>query len=108
MVSTLRYSSFKETDFKGRWSFFMLVVIVGIFFLVALEHKVTMFFVVLLYVASGIVEEVVTRRKSRAIWRRFQSWRAIRRFRVEDGSEEISEEISEDDREDVIANERNE
>src|SRR3989338_7782861 len=39
MVSTLRYYSFKQIDFKGRWSFFALVIIVGIFFLIATEPK---------------------------------------------------------------------
>jgi CDP-diacylglycerol--serine O-phosphatidyltransferase len=85
MVSTLRYYSFKQIDFRGRWSFFMLVIIVGIFFLIAMEPKVTMFFVTLAYVVTGIVEEIVTRRKSKALWDKFQTWRTFRELKVEDG-----------------------
>lgn len=85
MVSTLRYYSFKQVDFRGRWSFFMLVIIVGVFFLVAMEPKVTMLFVALAYVATGIVEEIVTRRKSKVLWDKFQMWRTFRELKVEDG-----------------------
>ncbi len=85
MVSTLRYYSFKQIDFRGRWSFFILVIIVGVFFLVAMEPKVTMFFVALTYVATGIVEELVTRRKSKALWGKFQTWRTFRDLKLEDG-----------------------
>lgn len=84
MVSTLRYYSFKQIDFRGRWSFFMLVIIVGVFFLVAMEPKVTMFFVALTYVATGIVEEIVTRRKSKALWDKFQTWRTFSELKLED------------------------
>ncbi|PIR18210.1 MAG: CDP-diacylglycerol--serine O-phosphatidyltransferase [Deltaproteobacteria bacterium CG11_big_fil_rev_8_21_14_0_20_49_13] len=83
MVSTLRYYSFKQVDFRGRWSFFVLVFIVGIFFLIATEPKVTMLFLTLTYVATGIIEEIVTRRKSKMLWDRFQSWRAFRDLKVE-------------------------
>jgi CDP-diacylglycerol--serine O-phosphatidyltransferase len=92
MVSTLRYHSFKQVDFKGRWSFFMLVIIVGCFFLIATEPKVTMFLLVLLYVASGIIEEVITRRKSKAWWDRFQTWRSLRDLKLENEEEENSNE----------------
>lgn len=85
MVSTLRYYSFKQIDFRGRWSFFMLVIIVGVFFLIAMEPKVTMFFVALTYVATGIIEEIVTRRKSKALWNQFQTWRTFSELKVEDG-----------------------
>lgn len=84
MISTLRYYSFKQIDFKGRWSFFILVIIVGVFFLIATEPKVTMFVLVLFYVATGIVEEIVTRRKSKKIWDRFQTWRTWNELKVED------------------------
>lgn len=91
MVSTLRYHSFKEVDFKGRWSFFILVIVVGGIFLIATEPKVTMLFAVLAYVATGIVEEVVTRRKSKDIWGKFQTWRALRELKVENGEREEDE-----------------
>lgn len=88
MVSTLRYHSFKEIDFKGRWSFFILVIIVGLFFLVATEPMVTMFFVVMAYVATGIADEIITRRKSRPLWDKFRTWRTFRDLKVEDGDAE--------------------
>jgi CDP-diacylglycerol--serine O-phosphatidyltransferase len=97
MVSTLRYYSFKQVDFRGRWSFFMLVIIVGLFFLIATEPKVTMLFVVLAYVATGIVEEIVTRRKSRAVWGKFKNWRTLRGLKVEDGEDDRDIDVSNDD-----------
>ncbi|MBI2091692.1 MAG: CDP-diacylglycerol--serine O-phosphatidyltransferase [Deltaproteobacteria bacterium] len=97
MVSTLRYYSFKQVDFRGRWSFFMLVIIVGLFFLIAAEPKVTMLFVVLAYVATGIVEEIITRRKSKAAWNKFQNWRTLKELKVEDGEDDRDIDISRDD-----------
>lgn len=88
MVSTLRYHSFKQVDFRGRWSFFMLVIIVGLFFLIATEPQATMLFIVLAYVATGILEEIVTRRKSKDLLSRFQNWRTLKDLKVEDGSTE--------------------
>lgn len=77
MVSTLRYFSFKQIDFKSRWSFFMLVLVVGAIFLIALEPKVTMLFLVLAYVSTGILEEAFTRRKTKAIWNQYRSWKTL-------------------------------
>jgi CDP-diacylglycerol--serine O-phosphatidyltransferase len=88
MVSTLRYYSFKQIDFRGRWSFFILVIIVGIFFLIATEPKVTMLFLALLYVATGIIEEIITRRKSKVLWVKFQTWCTLKDLKVEDGIED--------------------
>ncbi len=85
MVSTFRYYSFKQVDFKSRWSFFMLVIFVGVFFLIAAEPKVTMFFVVLTYVTTGILEEIITRRKSKALLGKFRAWKSLK---VEASSEE--------------------
>ncbi len=88
MVSTFRYYSFKQVDFKGRWSFFMLVILVGTIFLIAIEPKVTMLFIVLTYVATGLIEELVTRRKSRMLWDKFQTWRSLRDLKVYDGEDD--------------------
>jgi len=85
MVSSLRYFSFKQLDVKGRWSFFILVIIVGVFFLIATEPRVTMLILVLIYVATGLLDEIVTRRKSKALIERFQAWRSLK---VEDGEED--------------------
>lgn len=94
MVSTLRYYSFKQVDFRGRWSFFMLVIIVGLFFLVAIEPKVTMLFAVLAYVSTGIIEEIFTLRKSKQVWSRFKMWRSLK---VDENEENVDEEIDIDE-----------
>ncbi|OGQ48531.1 MAG: CDP-diacylglycerol--serine O-phosphatidyltransferase [Deltaproteobacteria bacterium RIFCSPLOWO2_02_FULL_47_10] len=97
MVSTLRYYSFKQIDFKGRWSFFALVIIVGIFFLIATEPKITMFFMVLVYVGVGIADEIITRRKSKRLWEKFQSWRALKDLKMtDDDDEDLNQDIFED------------
>ncbi len=67
MVSTLRYRSFKQLDFHTRRPFFFLVAIVGAIFVIASAPQVTMFFFVLAYVLSGVVEEVLTMRKGKAL-----------------------------------------
>lgn len=87
MVSTLRYHSFKEVDFRSRWSSFVLVIVIVGFFVIAAEPKVTIFFIVVAYVASGIVEELLTMRKSRTIWEHFQTYRALRVLKMEEGGE---------------------
>lgn len=103
MISTLRYYSFKQVDFRGRWSFFVLVFIVGIFFLIATEPKVTMLFLTLAYVATGIIEEIVTRRKSKMIWDRFQSWRAFKDLKVEGSVEDEEDFYKREDPDDDIS-----
>lgn len=97
MVSTLRYYSFKQIDFRGRWSFFILVIIVGVFFLIATEPKITMLFLALVYVATGIVEEIITRRKSRLLWDKFQTWRTLKDLKIEGGFEDNDDADSKND-----------
>lgn len=85
MVSTIPYRSFKQIDLRNRWSFFALVAVVGIIFVIAAEPQVSMFIVVLLYVALGLVEEAVTLRTSKAFLE-------MRRRRKEEISKTLNEE----------------
>lgn len=88
MVSTIPYRSFKTIHFKKRWSFFWLVIAVGIIFVVAVEPKVTIFLLTLTYVLWGPVEELITLRKSRAF---IERW--ISRKSLEDEVEDVREEV---------------
>jgi CDP-diacylglycerol--serine O-phosphatidyltransferase len=65
MVSTIRYRSFKVIDIHRRNSFFALVGVVIALVLVALRPEVMMFVIVVGYVSSGVVEELITLRQSR-------------------------------------------
>ncbi len=53
MVSTIRYSSFKSVDFKGRVPFMTVVLAVFIIAGIALEPPETLFTIFLVYLASG-------------------------------------------------------
>jgi len=81
MVSTIRYRSFKHMDIHTRWPFFALVVTVGTIFVIASEPQVTLFSLVLIYVVSGLVEEIVTLRKSRALLQRIKERRESNRHK---------------------------
>ena len=72
MVSTVRYRSAKMIDLNKRNSFFALVLVVIGIFVVAIKPEVTMFLLTLGYVASGLVEEVVTLRATRRFIRRIR------------------------------------
>lgn len=76
MVSTIPYRSFKQIHFRKRWSFFYLVVAVGFIFIIAAEPQVTLFIGTVGYVVGGVVEELITLRKSRALVHRFRERRA--------------------------------
>lgn len=75
MVSTIRYRSFKTIDFHSRWPFFSLVVVVATIFVIASAPQITLFALVLIYVLSGVVEELFTLRKSRALVQRMRDRR---------------------------------
>lgn len=77
MVSTIPYRSFKQIHFRSRWSFFWLVVAVGLIFVIAAEPEISMFLVSISYVAIGIIEEIVTLRKSRQLIEKFKSWKSM-------------------------------
>lgn len=53
MVSTIRYYSFKSVDFKGRVSFFTVVLAVFIITAVAFEPSEMLFVIFFLYIVSG-------------------------------------------------------
>lgn len=79
MVSTIRYRSMKLIDLNKRNSFFYLVLLVFGIFVVAIKPEVTMFVLTLGYVATGIVEELITLRQSRKFVRRVRQRRRERR-----------------------------
>lgn len=80
MVSTIRYRSFKHVDLHNRWPFFSLVVVIGIIFVIGSQPQITMFALVLAYVLSGVLEELVTLHKSRALLQRIKERRQLRRM----------------------------
>ncbi|MBI4237131.1 MAG: CDP-diacylglycerol--serine O-phosphatidyltransferase [Deltaproteobacteria bacterium] len=67
MISTLPYRSFKQLNLRSRRSFFSLLLVIGVFVLVALEPVSTLFGIAVVYLASGLVEELVTRKHSKAV-----------------------------------------
>lgn len=79
MVSTIRYRSFKHVDLHNRWPFFSLVVVVGIIFVIGSQPQMTSFALVLAYVVSGVLEELVTLHKSRALLQRIKERRQMRK-----------------------------
>lgn len=70
MVSTIRYSSFKQVDFKGRVPFFTAVLAVFVIAAVALEPAEMLFAIFSLYAASGPVLTLWQVRKKRMQKRR--------------------------------------
>ncbi|HKX11609.1 MAG TPA: hypothetical protein VJP40_00550, partial [bacterium] len=57
MVSNVPYRNFKKINFKRKESFFALVLLACILFVVASAPSEMIFFIALAYVASGLVEE---------------------------------------------------
>lgn len=81
MVSTIRYRSMKMVDLKSRNSFFVLVVLVFGMFVIAIKPEITMFVLTLVYVASGVVEELTTLHQSRRFIAKMKEGRELRRQR---------------------------
>lgn len=65
MVSTIRYSSFKSVDFKGRVPFFTVVIAVFILAAIALEPPEMLFTLFFLYIISGPIVTLWQLRKMR-------------------------------------------
>jgi CDP-diacylglycerol--serine O-phosphatidyltransferase len=65
MVSSIRYSSFKNIDFKGRVPFFTVVLAVFLITAIALEPAEMLFAVFFIYVISGPVLTLWHLRKMR-------------------------------------------
>jgi CDP-diacylglycerol--serine O-phosphatidyltransferase len=55
MISTIRYSSFKTIDFKGRVPFITIVLAVFLLVAIALEPAEVLFAVFFIYLCSGPV-----------------------------------------------------
>ncbi|MBI2345457.1 MAG: CDP-diacylglycerol--serine O-phosphatidyltransferase [Deltaproteobacteria bacterium] len=81
MVSTIRYRSFKQIDLRGRWSFFTLVIAVGLLAVIAAAPPMSLFVLICCYVAWGVIEELVTMRKGRQVWCDLRARRTARRIR---------------------------
>ncbi len=81
MVSTIRYRSMKTFDIKSRYSFFALVLLVIGIMLVAIKPEVTMFVLVLGYVSSGLVHEMITLHQSRKFVNKVRQRRAEKRMK---------------------------
>jgi CDP-diacylglycerol---serine O-phosphatidyltransferase len=65
MVSTIRYRSTKMMDLNTQSAFYALVLLVIGIFIVAVKPELMMFLLTVGYVASGLLEELVTLRTSR-------------------------------------------
>lgn len=69
MVSTIRYSSFKSVDFKGRVPFLTVVAAVFVISAIALEPPEMLFILFCLYVISGPLLTLIQVRKMRRMRR---------------------------------------
>lgn len=78
MVSTLRYSSFKSVDFKGRVSFVTVVLMVFLIAGIATEPPLIFFTLFIFYIFSGPVMTLWQLRRMRKV-RRLMEKRAERR-----------------------------
>ena len=66
MVSNIRYHSFKEFDLKNRIPFVAFLIIVPVFFLIAVETALVLFLMAVVYASSGPVITLILLRKHRA------------------------------------------
>ena len=66
MVSNIRYSSFKDVNLRGRVPFVKILVVVGVFGLVAMDPPSVLFIMALIYAVSGIFVTLFQLRKKRA------------------------------------------
>jgi CDP-diacylglycerol--serine O-phosphatidyltransferase len=65
MVSNIRYHSFKEFDLKNRIPFVTFLIIVPVFFLIAVETALVLFLLAMIYAVSGPVMTLILLRKHR-------------------------------------------
>ncbi len=66
MVSNVRYSSFKDSDLKGRVPFFKMLFVVAVFVLIAIDPPSVLFILAFIYAFSGIILTLVQLRQRRA------------------------------------------
>ncbi|MBA4697328.1 MAG: CDP-diacylglycerol--serine O-phosphatidyltransferase [Legionella sp.] len=60
MVSSIRYYSFKDVDFKGKVPFLYLLIIVVLFVAIAANPSLVLFLAALLYALSGPIQTLFT------------------------------------------------
>ena len=65
MVSTVRFHSLKELDFKNRKPFWMLVAIVVAFVLIFINPEIVLFLLTLAYILLGLIEGTYSFHKNR-------------------------------------------
>ncbi len=66
MVSNVRYYSFKDVNLKGRVPFVKILIVVGLFGLVAMDPALVLFGMAFLYAVSGLILTLVQLRRRRA------------------------------------------
>ncbi len=66
MVSNIRYHSFKNVNLRGRVPFVKILVVVGVFGLVAMDPPSVLFLMALVYAVSGIFLTLAQLRRRRA------------------------------------------
>ncbi|MEW7979220.1 MAG: CDP-diacylglycerol--serine O-phosphatidyltransferase [gamma proteobacterium symbiont of Phacoides pectinatus] len=67
MVSNLRYSSFKEIDFRGKVPFFVIVVVMLGFAVVIVQPPLVLFLIFFAYAVSGPVYTLTHLRRRRVV-----------------------------------------
>lgn len=70
MVSTIRYRSFKDLDFRNRRSFGVLVLFIFILMIIAYKPGIMMFVVMMVYIIAGPIFHLLDRHKEHAIKKR--------------------------------------
>ncbi|MDA8169148.1 MAG: CDP-diacylglycerol--serine O-phosphatidyltransferase [Nitrospiraceae bacterium] len=58
MVSTLRFHGLKEINFSGRKPFWILVLVVLVFVVIATRPEISLFIFAMLYLTIGIIENI--------------------------------------------------
>lgn len=72
MVSRVPYRSFKQLGLRHRYSFFVLVVIIGLLFVVASAPRIMIFVLSMSYIIGGLIENIFSSRHAVC-----ERWRAI-------------------------------
>nr|HID59103.1 CDP-diacylglycerol--serine O-phosphatidyltransferase [Desulfobacterales bacterium] len=67
MVSTIRYGSFKKSEFFRKKSFNLTVAVILVFIVIAYEPSVVLFLLTFIYIVSGPLNTLRLRRKAQEI-----------------------------------------
>ncbi len=81
MVSNIRYRSMKVMHLNRRGTFFALIVVVCIIFLIAVRPEIVLFGLSITYVISGLIEELLTLHQSKKIFHKVKESNAKRKVR---------------------------